>query len=346
MNLLDNILSQKARVVAIIGSAKNAGKTTTLNHILAHGTEQNLYFGLTSIGRDGEAEDILTRAEKPLIFLPSNTCIATAEKLLYQSKTDFKILDATGCFTPFGQVMIAENQKPGYIELVGPSTSQGLKIVSDIMQKLGIDLLLIDGSFDRRSSAVPDLADVVILATGAVLGRDIDTVIKKTVFYVKLLQLRTSDDHRLLDLARQIIADKKIALVNKDYSFEELEISSVLGREKEIADRIGQETQALIISGALVNSMLSAIRDKEIEVIVRNPTCIFTDRRTFNSFFSHGGKVSVTTEMHLIAITINPFSPNGTVLDPVVLHTELSKQVAAVPIFFLDKNQIMHDATE
>ena len=46
--------------LAIIGLSKNAGKTTSLNHLIRAWTEakRERALALTSVGRDGEAEDL------------------------------------------------------------------------------------------------------------------------------------------------------------------------------------------------------------------------------------------------------------------------------------------------
>ena len=93
MSLLHDILDQDVESLSIIGMAKNTGKTVTLNHLIQLANYQELMLGLTSIGRDGESEDLVTKTEKPLIHLPDKALIAVAKSLLQSSKINFEILD-------------------------------------------------------------------------------------------------------------------------------------------------------------------------------------------------------------------------------------------------------------
>ena len=67
----------QVKTMSIVGMCKNAGKTTVLNWFLSHSPEDHV-LGLTSIGRDGESTDVVTGTEKPSIFVPAGTLIATA----------------------------------------------------------------------------------------------------------------------------------------------------------------------------------------------------------------------------------------------------------------------------
>ena len=70
---------QKYDSISIIGMNKNVGKTTTLNQILKE-ARGRISLGLTSIGRDGEDQDLVTGAEKPKIYVERGTLIATAKQ--------------------------------------------------------------------------------------------------------------------------------------------------------------------------------------------------------------------------------------------------------------------------
>ena len=50
--------------VSLIGMCKNAGKTTTLNQLIAELKRNGVSFGATSVGRDGESTDLVTNTVK------------------------------------------------------------------------------------------------------------------------------------------------------------------------------------------------------------------------------------------------------------------------------------------
>ncbi|MGZ4431901.1 MAG: hypothetical protein ACXVYV_09700, partial [Gaiellales bacterium] len=61
------------RTITVVGRAKNAGKTTVINHLLErmHGR-----VGLASLGLDGEARDQLTGLPKPRVRPPPDALVA------------------------------------------------------------------------------------------------------------------------------------------------------------------------------------------------------------------------------------------------------------------------------
>ena len=105
---------QQVKSMSIVGMCKNAGKTTMLNWLLAH-TGRRQVLGLTSIGRDGESTDVVTGTEKPSIFVPAGTLIATAKDMLRLGDVTQEILVTTGIPTPLGEVIIMRARSDGYV---------------------------------------------------------------------------------------------------------------------------------------------------------------------------------------------------------------------------------------
>ncbi len=110
---------RQVQSMSIVGMCKNAGKTTMLNWLLAHTGRQQV-LGLTSIGRDGESTDVVTGTEKPSIFVPAGTLIATAKDMLRLGDVTQEILVTTGIPTPLGEVIIMRARSDGYVQLAGP----------------------------------------------------------------------------------------------------------------------------------------------------------------------------------------------------------------------------------
>ena len=79
MRLIDLIYPAN-KIISIVGSFKNAGKTVTLNEIISQAGEKSIPLALISTGRDGEKRDVLTETEKPAVYVNKGTIIATVEK--------------------------------------------------------------------------------------------------------------------------------------------------------------------------------------------------------------------------------------------------------------------------
>ena len=177
------------KTLSIVGMCKNAGKTTVLNRLLSQiGCERVL--GLTSIGRDGESTDVVTGTEKPGIYVPEDTLIATAKDMLSLCDITKEILDATGIPTPLGEVVILRARSAGWVQLAGPSIVSQLKTVADRFFALGAEQTIIDGALGRKSLGARSVADGIILCTGASYDRRMEKVVEDTAAFCRILNLK------------------------------------------------------------------------------------------------------------------------------------------------------------
>ena len=185
-NLIQQL--QSVRSMSIVGMCKNAGKTTMLNWLLAH-SGRGRVLGLTSIGRDGESTDVVTGTEKPSIFVPAGTLIATAKDMLWLGDVTKEILVSTGIPTPLGEVIIMRARSDGYVQLAGPSITTQLKSVSQAFFDLGAEQSIIDGALGRKSLGARQVAEGIVLCTGASYHMRMEKVIADTVSIYRIMNL-------------------------------------------------------------------------------------------------------------------------------------------------------------
>lgn len=181
------------RTLSIVGMGKNAGKTTVLNRLLTLAGEGSLVLALTSIGRDGEAEDIVTGTKKPSIWVRAGTLIATAADMLRKGDVTPEILCVTDLRTPLGEVVVIRALSDGYVQLAGPSIiGQMERLVAELLA-LGADRVLIDGAVHRKSPAAPMVSEATILCAGASQGPDMEAVVRDTAHACRVLTLPGTD---------------------------------------------------------------------------------------------------------------------------------------------------------
>ena len=183
---------QQVQSMSIVGMCKNAGKTTMLNWLLSHTGRQQI-LGLTSIGRDGESTDVVTGTEKPSIFVPAGTLIATAKDMLRLGDVTKEILITTGIPTPLGEVVVMRARSDGYVQLAGPSITAQLREVSRMFFELGSTQSIIDGALGRKSLGARNVADGIVLCTGASYNMSMDKVIEDTANFCRLMDLPKAD---------------------------------------------------------------------------------------------------------------------------------------------------------
>ena len=302
-------------IISIIGLAKNVSKTTTLNYLISNLVEK-YKLGLTSIGRDGEKYDVITQLPKPRIFIKKGTYIATAKQCFEASQINFEIIKNTKCNTPLGEIYILKALNEGYIELAGPSINKYLYQICLELKDLGCDLILIDGAFDRRSYATPLISDATILSTGASVSENMKEVIDVTTHIIELLSVVNEKNQEITDLANNVLKKSKISIIDTENSVKLLEVLTSLDSAKDIADNLENNSKYVVIEGAITDKLLNDLMQltekyKGVTFLVEDATKLFLSKKTMNKFQKKGGILKVLNPINIIAITINPTSPEG-----------------------------------
>ncbi|HMH47156.1 MAG TPA: hypothetical protein VK538_05515 [Solirubrobacteraceae bacterium] len=324
------------RALALVGLAKNTGKTVTLAAILAEHAAAGRLVGVTSIGRDGEEHDVIdARIDKPRVQLQAGSLVATTGGLLRASELAHERLVQTGVRTPLGEVVLARLSEGGTVEVAGPSAAADVRAVSEAMSELGAEQVLIDGAIDRRAASSPAIADGLVMATGAILAEDIDDVVAATSDAVDLVRLpAASADARAADASGNADSDgdERIALDRR----------LVLNAEPaEIATLLNEHPRAgmLVVEGALGERFLEGLlaagserAGRELRIVVGDPTKVFLSRRGPRWYARQGVSIEVLQTIELKAITVNPLAPQSHSFDSRVLRELIESAVADVPV--------------
>lgn len=337
MGLLDKIKGEY-KVLSIVGMAKNAGKTTALNYILEEAMEEGMLLGVTSTGRDGETSDLVTGTEKPKVFLDVGTLVSVPTQLYEMADAGLEILKMTEYSTAIGDLMICRVADSGYVQIAGPLNVQAHKRLCREMLSMGAEMVLIDGAVDRKSIAAPETSDAIILATGAVLSRNMKKMVEETFHTVNLYTLPEEEDEEI----RKILGGKnerqRIVTISTKETARQVEILSIqtgLGASRYLDEAITWDTEYLYIPGALTSSVLADIHPKklkQIKILTKDPTKIFIDYIHWQQLVKKGLRVKVLANIKVAAVTVNPHSPQGYAFDSQQLVGELSCLLPDIPI--------------
>jgi hypothetical protein len=328
-------LLEDTRRLALVGLAKNTGKTETLTAILAEHAAAGTPVGVTSIGRDGEAHDVIDgRIEKPRVRLTAGSLVATTGELLRSSGLEHERLAQTGVRTPLGEVVLARLSETGIVEVAGPSAAADIRAVSDAMAALGAEQVLIDGAIDRRAASSPAVSDGLLMATGAVLGEEIEQVVATTVDAVDLV--------RLPQAGSEPVSNGAGSPGDSDGESVALERRLVLnGEPAEIAALLQKHPRAstLLVDGALserfLEGLLAARRERagrELRIVAGDPTKVFLSRRGPAWYRRQGLAVEVLQRIELKVITVNPVAPQSHSFDSLELRELIEQAVPEVPV--------------
>ena len=338
-NLLKLTLENSVSCLAIIGLAKNAGKTVALNTIIREAEKADVKLAIASYGRDGEDIDVITLKEKPLIFIPPNTYFVTAEKLFEKSSLQGSIVIDTKMDTLLGRVKIYKSGAIGdSVELAGVNRGSRMMKIKELLPG-DTELFLIDGALDRRSSAIPSLTHGMVLATGAVVGNTVDLIVQRTMDEVERFTLPPCPEEQISQAAGRILGSGQSGLIRNG---EIIALSdNSFGQTIVPAHYRVESGDFLVYSGALTDSAAEEIiyeyKASDCTLIVRDGTRIFISRRNINLLKKNRIRLCVYEPIKLIALTVNPYSPYDFRVDSDLLldnmRESLRKAGIEIPVF-------------
>ncbi len=334
--MLSELLSGFASV-SIIGMCKNAGKTTVLNRMIREFRDAPTTLALTSIGRDGEAIDVVTGTAKPGIFLYENTLVATAEDMLPLCDVTREIVGTTGYSTPLGDVVLFRARSDGSVQLAGPSMTAQLIALTDAFAALGADMTVIDGALSRKSLCAPAVSQASVLCTGASYSKSIDVLVDDTAYAANLLTLPRQSLWSEAELADDSAPKVRLRLKGGE----------VLPLETTLADALRapsyEGVEGVFIAGAVTEAMLrpvlqSGAKIEGVEFAALDGSKLLFPRDVSEKLALRGAKLAVARPVHVAAITVNPVSAYGYDMDPRELLVRMREAVNVPVLDVMNEN--------
>lgn len=138
----------KDRTVFIVGSKKNAGKTTFLNYALNR-LRGSGAIGALSVGVDGERQDQVFGNPKPQIRAEKGDLLLCAETALEHSDLHYEILNVYPFRTAIGRPVLLRALRPGRAEISGPENNEQIAEILADMRRHGAGTVFVDGAVDR-----------------------------------------------------------------------------------------------------------------------------------------------------------------------------------------------------
>ena len=325
--------------VAVAGLAKNVGKTVTLNYLLREGYKTGLRPGVTSIGVDGESKDRVSGTLKPEITIGEGTIFATSETHYRIRRLQSEVLALGERQTSLGKTVMARALSRGKVLLSGPADTTTLRNLISAMRQKGAGTVLVDGALSRVSLASPVVTEAMVLATGAALSPDISRIVNQTAFLCSLTEIPEADK-ALADAVRP--REDCILSIDSEGVAHDPGVTSVLDLEK-VKDKIFAYGQTIYVPGMITDRFLRFLTSQKeaanVTLIIRDFTRLFVEPATLKAFQRRGGEIRVLRRSKLLAVTYNPFSPNGFSVDRDRLGDALQDKLN-VPVIYIDPDCI------
>jgi hypothetical protein len=331
--------------LALIGLSKNVGKTTTTNHLLETLPGEGLCradeMALTSLGLDGEAVDALTGLPKPRYIPQEGLLVATTLELLRQAEDiEAEFLLQLPGRTALGPVVIVRILRTGRLAIAGPTLLREIRFALERLSAYGARLSIVDGAINRLGAAAPGVTEACILCIGTSAGATPALVARRTADVLVRLTIPTSQwsnayknsfpSTRLLTFAPpDTNAAEECLLDSTEPSDEAAWIArQVQGRPESVFLLRGAFTEEL--SRALL-TQLSTTTSRSGELVVADGTKVFCHSAVLQRLAARGLHVRVAEPIRVLALTMNPYTPEYTCTPERLLEALLKELPAGHP---------------
>lgn len=302
---MKNLISAKAtRNIALVGISKNSGKTSLLNAILAE--FPSLDWAVMTTGIDGEEKDLVFKTHKPQVSLHPGMLFCCDAQSLDAHGSKIQVLSALSFSGR--KLFLAKALHPLKTKITGPSSvNQQAKLMSQF-RALGAQKVLVDGSLDRKSIAMEETIDALILLVGASYG-SIEQIIAELK---RLIMLRDLPQAKLTNYQfRRLKRTDEILILYKT-RWQSSKIKSLIRHEKQLMQLLEREPKALYIPSALTDSVYEklgkTLARSDLKIIFRHPECIKLSRPHLQSL------VQSCQVSSLIPFKIKAFALNSTAI--------------------------------
>lgn len=299
------------KVIAIIGLAKNTGKTTTLNYLL----KQYENVGITSIGLDGEDYDQIYFHEKPKIFVKKNNYVVTAINTLKDTNLKYEVVFSFDIDTPLGNLILIKITEEGNLVIAGPTKNNDLKAVISELKKY-TNKVFVDGAFNRITFSAINEVEGIVLATGAQVSTNMENTINKTKMLLDLFSLE----------------ETKIAKPNSNITiYEEKSVFQLKTKDLSQFENIvinNNKITRIIVLGAVSEKFIDILlkhKIKNYELIFDDATKFLASYKKYEYLKKLNVQMKVFNKNNILFVTINPFRATHKHYDKDIFKEEIQK---------------------
>lgn len=298
--------------LSFVGLERACGKTTVLKAFLE--TCRDRIYGVTSIGTDHLSLQI-PAGDRGLVYVHKGTLIATARQALAYCDTTKEILLTTGIPSPLGEIILFKALSDGFVFLAGPSRITDVLWVKKAMIDAGAGHIFIDGAVDRKSAAMPALADGVILAS-KLFSADYDNPDHKIIHQLNLLNVPGLENQDLLALCIKFSREcETFFLVDENNQVYFPEKGASIDQLVPLIHQITANLQAIYLPGAVTNPALRKLltgdraNRKKMSgamLIAEDATKLFLDSQQLQKLNRLSISLRVLYSLNLLGLGVNP----------------------------------------
>ncbi|MFA5499396.1 MAG: hypothetical protein WC327_07625 [Candidatus Cloacimonadia bacterium] len=338
---LQGLVDTEGKIVVIVGISKNSGKTTLLNWLTDKLKDYQV--GVLTTGRDGEEVDLVENTPKPKVKLYPNTLFCCRTREIDKHSPFLTIVEKLPYKASGETLWLVKTDSTVEVEITGPPTVSTQIEIAKRMAEYGVDLVLIDGSIDRKAVSTSSMVGSLVVVGGPSFGNltEIEREFKRIYNLSKIPVIDESvSTFQINDLAN-------IALLSRDTEKRyEFEFRTLLGHEKQLAKQLNEldfEDSMLYIPTSIMERSLLTLRSNttnfdNLPLLTKHPFNLYLSDASLSKLLNQK-KLFALNSFNVSAFAVNSFDPQGNHLDSEILREQL-RRTLSVPVIDVFEAQL------
>ena len=320
--ILKGIFSENKKITAIVGLSKNSGKTTFLNWLLSKTKIVNC--GIITTGRDGEDLDLVSGNKKPKVIIPNNFYYSTLSHEISHNSHLLEVIEKLPFMAVGKPLWLVKTHAEIEAEIVGPaSVKSQLALANHILEK-GANHIYIDGALDRKSIALSDKIDSLIIVVSPVAGN-----LNKIIRELKKLYLLS----KIPQESSKFSQIENICLI-KNKQIKELSLKYLFGNEQNLLEKVkNYSPDKIFLPGAITDKSFPKLIPilKISNLIIKHPLNLQISDIQLKKLFELTN-ITTLTKFHLDGIAVNSFGVNGDSFDCTEMRNSIRLAFNDIPV--------------
>jgi hypothetical protein len=292
-----------------------------------------------------EAPVAVTRAPRPLldepddvagarsaVVLPEGAVVATASSLV-EDEARLEPVETVPSEAPLGPIAICRVAGEGPVPVHGPDETPTMREVLTRLQRRTDGLVLVDGAWERRGFAAPDVTDAVILAVGSGYSKSPEHSAAAVRYMIETLTVAPGDEiekgawEEAASSGTMIVLDRngrRVASLPPDPD----------NAPRSLRALDGHEVGTIAVPDGLRDALLAPLVRKALRcsLVVRDPTRLLASPVYLKAWLKSGGRVRAFRTARILAVATNPLSHVGPDSDPDEFRHLVAEAAATLPV--------------
>jgi hypothetical protein len=265
------------------------------------------------------------------VTLPEGLVVATTSRLA-EGVDALRLLEPTTCRTVLGEVGLYRVERAGAVPVYGPDDDAELAMVLRRLEETSGGLALVDGAWERRGFAAPDVTDGTVLAVGAAYAGGPERAAAAVRYVAELLDLPVCEAPAAQAWREAVASGQAFALDREGRTLGGpiLLRGTSPGLVEEFADRVG----SFVLPAGLHDEFLAPLirAGFGFDIVVRDPTLVRAAPVYLAAWAKGGGAVRVVQPMRLLSVATNPRTSAGPDADPEQFRQLVKQALPDIPV--------------